>query len=282
MKRRSSAFFGAIALAMTLAAVSARRAQAIAPNASAVSVSTPVCSYGRVDVASLDGRPGMKFFLDGAEAVRRRDYHHAIYMYKVAASWSDKSAEYDLGLVYFRGEGVPVDRPLGAAWMVLAAERGNSLYVRARNLMVSLLTGSEFERMNGLWNGLRKTYGDDGLALRRAKFYLAWVGAHERTGTHLADGIAGNVHDAVFGPGGSLQQVPIASVDDALGHSQAGQGNSLDDPKSLKCPTGTVKVEPLQQVKMDGDAPDSSAQPASSAKPSLNPDPVKKNPGGPA
>lgn len=100
-------------------------ARASAPNASAVSVNTPVCSYGRVDVAALDGRPGMRFFLDGAEAFRRKDYHHAIYMYKVAASWADKSGEYDLGLAYFRGEGVPVDRPLGAAWMVLVAERGN-------------------------------------------------------------------------------------------------------------------------------------------------------------
>ncbi|MGH8145143.1 MAG: hypothetical protein ACREPY_02325 [Rhodanobacteraceae bacterium] len=216
----------------------------------------------------------MKFFLDGAEAFRNKDYHHAIYMYKVAASWADKSAEYDLGLVYFRGEGVPVDRPLGAAWMVLAAERGNLLYVRARNLMVSSLTDSEFERMNELWSKLRKTYGDDGLALRRAKFYLAWVGAHDNTGSHLADGIGGNVHEARFGFDGSLQEMPVASINDALGHAQAGQGNDLDDPESLKCPTGTVKVEPLQQVKTD--VPASSAQPASSGKSTQNP----TNPGG--
>jgi hypothetical protein len=257
-------------------------AHASTPKASAVSVNTPVCSYGRVDVASLDGRPGMKYFLDGAEAFGRKDYHHAIYMYKVAASWADKSAEYDLGLVYFRGEGVPVDRPLGAAWMVLAAERGNSLYVRARNLMVSLLTDAEFERMNELWNGLEKTYGDDGLALRRAKFYSAWVGAHDRTGTHLANGIAGNVRDAILGPGGSLQQTPIASVEDALGHVHAGQDYRLDDPESLKCPTGTVKGEPLQQVKTDDAGPEPSAQPASSGAPALNRDPIRKNQGGPA
>jgi hypothetical protein len=273
-----------VALSGLLACVVALEgpAHASMPNASAVSVNTPVCSYGRVDVAALDGRPGMKFFLDGAEAFRRQDYHHAIYMYKVAASWADKSAEYDLGLVYFRGEGVPVDRPLGTAWMVLAAERGNSLYVRARNLMVSLLTDAEFERMNELWNGLEKTYGDDGLALRRAKFYSAWVGAHDRTGTHLANGIAGNVRDAALGPGGSLQQMPIASVDDAMGHDRPGRGYRPDDPESLKCPTGTVKVEPLQQVKTDYAGPGSSTQPASSGAPSLNPDPVKRNPGGPA
>lgn len=266
MDSRSPTFCEVMALAAALVALPTSPAQAITPDTSGVSVSTPVCTYGRVDVASLDSRPGMKLFLDGAEAFRRKDYRHAIYMYKVAASWADKSAEYDLGLVYFRGEGVPVDRPLGAAWMVLAAERGNPLYVRARNLMVSLLTDAEFERMNELWTGLQKTYGDDGLALRRAKFYSAWIGAHDRTGTHLANGIAGNVHDAILGPGGSLQQTPIASIDDALGHPQAGQGNSFDDPKSMKCPTGTVRVEPLQQVKTDGGStPAPSSQPASSS-----------------
>lgn len=273
MNYRSSAFFGAVALAVAPAVVPARPAQAITSDATAVSVSTPVCSYGRVNVAALDGRPGMKFFLDGAEAFRRKDYRHAIYMYKVAASWADKSAEYDLGLVYFRGEEVPVDRPLGAAWMVLAAERGNSLYVRARDLMVSLLTNAEFERMNDQWNELKTTYGDkDSIALRRAKFYLAWVGAHEHTGTRLPNGIAGNVHAATIGPDGSLQEVPVASVDDTLGSAQTGQGNNPDDPKLLKCPTGTVKVEPLQQVKTNGGgAPKSSAQPASSGKPLQNP-----------
>ncbi|HXE67047.1 MAG TPA: hypothetical protein VN630_08405 [Rhodanobacteraceae bacterium] len=280
---KSSTAIGA-ALSGLLACVVALEgpAHASTPKASAVSVNTPVCSYGRVDVASLDGRPGMKYFLDGAEAFSRKDYHHAIYMYKVAASWADKSAEYDLGLVYFRGEGVPVDRPLGAAWMVLAAESGNSLYVRARNLMVSLLTDAEFERMNELWNGLEKTYGDDGPALRRAKFYSAWMAAH-RTGTHLPNGIAGNVRDALLEPGGSLQQTPIASVDDAMDHARTGRGYRLDDPESLKCPTGTVKVEPLQQVKVDGGgAPESSAQPARSGAPALNRDPIRKNPGGPA
>jgi hypothetical protein len=271
---RSSNFFGALALTVALTVAPARPALATAPDTSGVSVSSPVCSYGRIKITSLDGRPGMKFFLDGAEAFRKKDYHHAIYMYKVAASWADKSAEYDLGLMYFRGEGVPVDRPLGAAWMVLAAERGKPLYVHARNLMVSLLTSSEFERMNKLWNGLKGTYGDEGLALRRAKFYLTWTSAHERTGTHLADGIAGNVHEARYGFDGSLQEMPVASINDAFGHVQTGQGNDFNDPESLKCPTGTVKVEPLQQVKAD--VPASSAQPASSGKSTK----IPANPGG--
>jgi hypothetical protein len=44
-------------------------ALAAVPAASAVSVNTPFCSYGRVNVASLDGRPCGKFFLDGAGGI---------------------------------------------------------------------------------------------------------------------------------------------------------------------------------------------------------------------
>lgn len=70
-----------------------------------------------------DGRPGVKFFTLGMQAFRKGDYRHAVDMYKVAASWAYKPAEYNLGVMYFKGQGVPVNRALGAAWMVLAAER---------------------------------------------------------------------------------------------------------------------------------------------------------------
>lgn len=62
MEPRSWALFGAIALAAMLVAVPARAAQAITSDVPDSSISTPVCSYGRLDVASLDDRPGMEFF----------------------------------------------------------------------------------------------------------------------------------------------------------------------------------------------------------------------------
>ncbi|MGN6191896.1 MAG: tetratricopeptide repeat protein, partial [Rhodanobacteraceae bacterium] len=125
-------------------------------------------SNGNFNTPESEGRPGVKFFALGVQAFRKGDYRHAIDMYKVAASWAYKPAEYNLAVMYFKGQGVPVDRPLGAAWMVLAAEHGDASYVQARDMMVTLLSKSQFMQADEHWGSLRKTYGD-AVALRRAK-----------------------------------------------------------------------------------------------------------------
>ena len=140
-------------------------------------------SNGNFNTPESDGRPGVKFFTLGVQAFRKGEYRHAIDMYKVAASWAYKPAEYNLAVMYFKGQGVPVDRPLGAAWMVLAAERGDASYVQARDMMVTLLSKSQFMQTDEHWGSLRKTYGD-AVALRRAKAQWAWVKTHQ-TGTRV-------------------------------------------------------------------------------------------------
>ena len=65
-------------------------------------------------------------------------------------------AEYNLGVMYFKGQGVPVDRARGAVWMVLAAERGQPEYVKARDLMATVLSKPEFARTDDLWGALKK------------------------------------------------------------------------------------------------------------------------------
>jgi len=76
-------------------------------------VSAGSLSNGDFNTPESDGRPGVKFFTLGVQAFRKGDYRHAIDMYKVAASWAYKPAEYNLGVMYFKGQGIPVDRPLG-------------------------------------------------------------------------------------------------------------------------------------------------------------------------
>ena len=76
-----------------------------------------------------DARPGEYYFVLAAHAYRTRDFAHAIEMYQVAASWAFKPAEYNLGVMYARGQGVPVDMPRAMAWMALAAERNELHYV---------------------------------------------------------------------------------------------------------------------------------------------------------
>lgn len=209
-----------------------------------------------------DGRPGVKFFAYGVQAFRKGDYRHAIDMYKIAASWAYKPAEYNLGVMYFKGQGVPVDRARGAAWMVLAAERGDPAYVKARDLMVTVLSQAEFARTDRLWGELKQTYGDE-IALRRAKAQWAWVKNHQ-TGTRVG-GTVGNLQIGVLDAGHtpvslSLSGKPIKSTTTAAGVLQNGsldgsiayrQFRQSDDPYNpvfLKHRNGTVSVEPLRPV----------------------------------
>lgn len=243
-------------------------------------VSAGSMSDANFNTPESDGRPGVKFFIYGVRAFRKGDYAHAINMYKVAASWAYKPAEYDLGLMYFKGQGVPVNRPLGAAWMVLAAERGGPLYIKARDAMVTLLTNSQFAETDKLWGELKATYGDK-VALRRAKVRWAWVKTH-RTGTRVG-GATGELSVGVMDMGHAPSALdasgrPVRTTTTGSGMMQGGsvdgsiayrQLQESDDPYSpifLKNPTGITTIGPLTPIhtndetaKKDRNTPSSSS-----------------------
>lgn len=104
--------------------------------------------------------PSVHFYALGAQAFRKHDYPHAVDMWKTAASWASQPADYSLGMMYFRGEGVRVDRPLGVAWMKLAAERDDPQFAKVRDVMVSALADAQRTEADALWRALQETYGD--------------------------------------------------------------------------------------------------------------------------
>jgi hypothetical protein len=218
------------------------------------------------------GRPGEVFFLRAAAAVRHEDYKFAADMYKVAASWAFKPAQYNLAVMYFKGEGVAVDKPLAMAWAALAAERGEQDYVDARELIYSTLGTAEFAKANEIWRDLKKTYGDD-VALRRAKARWAEV-RNNVTGSHVGSvghllvgngydtGHLGNVtagltpkaapfSDSPFGPAGA------GAVDGSIAYRQLHESDNPYDPKFERHP-GTATVEPLVPLPDEHAAPDPS------------------------
>jgi len=133
-----------------------------------------------------DARPGEYYYLLGAEAFRKREYVFAIQMYEVAASWAFKPAEYNLGVMYSRGQGVPIDMPRAMAWMALAAERNDEHYVEAREAVYAELSKEQFDQANVIWRDLKKTYGDE-VAMRRAKARWAEV-RNNMTGSKVGSG----------------------------------------------------------------------------------------------
>src|SRR6187399_1291465 len=151
-----------------------------------------------MNTPEADARPGEYYFLLAVHAFRKNDFTFAIQMYEVAAAWAFKPAEYNLAIMYARGQGIPADLPRGMAWMALAAERNEKRYVDAREVIYAELTKEQFEQANGIWRELKKTYGDE-VALRRAKARWAQVKS-SMTGSRV--GSVGNLSVGMPEPNG--------------------------------------------------------------------------------
>jgi len=212
-----------------------------------------------------DARPGEYYFQLAVRAFEKKHYRHAIDMYKVAASWAYKPAEYNLGVMYFRGQGIPADRPRGTAWMVLAAERNDPHYAQARDLMVRALSNTEFARADTLFGQLEPTYGDK-VALHRAKVRWAQVRAG-MTGSHVG-GTVGMLRVGGEGaprsngaPAGTtaavLNHTDTSGFETTGGHDMDGtvayrQFRRSDNPYDVKFennPVGTTSIGPLTPVR---------------------------------
>lgn len=179
-----------------------------------------------------DGRPGQYYFNIGAYAFTHHDYAHAIDMYKISASWGYKPAEYNLAVIYARGQGTAVDLPRAMAWMRLAAERKNLKYLKAQALVEANLKPGDSSKADVILKELEPRYGDKS-ALRRAKNRWAQVQS-AITGSHTGHTI-GPLN--VGGPDGT-------HTDGSLAY----QGLlASDNPYN----TGTVSVGALTPVKSD-------------------------------
>jgi len=218
-----------------------------------------------------DGRPGEYFFYLGALANQKHDYEHAIAMYKVSASWAYKPAEYNLGVLYLNGHGSAVDLPRAMAWFALAAERNETQYVYAKQLLHAHLTPEQFEQANAIWRELLPEYGD-AVALPRAKARWREVlvsATGSRVGSaapHLVvGGTAGrNSHESFtnydLGSGGMQaftagEVTGVQQTDGVIAYQQLRASTDPYDPKFASyLRAGTVTVGILTPVKSNDPA----------------------------
>ena len=219
-----------------------------------------------MNTPEADARPGEYYFLLAVHAFRKNDFTFAIQMYEVAAAWAFKPAEYNLAIMYARGQGIPADLPRGMAWMALAAERNEKRYVDAREVIYAELTKEQFAQANGIWRELKKTYGDE-VALHRAKARWAQVRA-SMTGSRV--GSVGNLSvgmpNANMGdPSNQKNQktgnnVHTSSstaaeitggngVDGSIAYRQLRESDNPYDPKFKPGAIGTATVGEPTQVK---------------------------------
>lgn len=193
-------------------------------------------------------RPGETFFYRGVEAALKGDSRLAAGMFRVSASWAYKPAQYNLGVMYFKGEGVPGDKALGMAWFALAAERSeDAAYAAARDAAYADMSADEFARANVLWRDMRKTYGDE-TALKRAR--NRWLQSRaEMTGSRVGGGtgplaVGGRTGQATrnIWQTTSFSITGAGAVDGSIAYRQLRASDNPYDVK-FKEQKGTVTVE---------------------------------------
>jgi hypothetical protein len=265
------------ALVSALAAFAAPRAALAiddAPNYNSRDTTERPAQWG-FGTPEEDGRPGQYFYYRAVDAVKRKQYKFAIDMYETSASWAYKPAQYNLAVMYAKGEGIPVDKPRAMAWAALAAERGDRDYVDAREVIYADLSKDEFAQANAIWRELKKTYADD-VALERAKARWAQVKAGI-TGSRV--GGVGNLKVGAESSGGKLTYIMPngrsaldanavsgasvltgGSIDGSVAYRQLRESANPYDPR-FEQPVGTAIVAPIVPMPNEKtDAPSSNDQ----------------------
>lgn len=110
--------------------------------------------------------PGQYYFCLSVRSAQNGDYDRALWQARLAAEWGQKSAQYALGLAYFNGDVTRPDRPLGLAWLRLAAERHDPTNEAVFASAYQKASAQERAASAQLWDRMRRTYGDDVAAER--------------------------------------------------------------------------------------------------------------------
>lgn len=104
--------------------------------------------------------PDLRFRGLGMQARERGRHEEARNDFRNAARYSDKLSQAALADMLWNGQGGPVDRALGYAWMDLAAERGTEWLVVQRERFWEALSADERERAVREGRALYAEFGD--------------------------------------------------------------------------------------------------------------------------
>jgi TPR repeat protein len=77
---------------------------------------------------------------DADAAMKRHDYKTALQLIRPLAEQGDANAQYNLGVFYDNGLGVPQDRIRAYMWLSLAAMQGRERAAAFRDLIARLMT----------------------------------------------------------------------------------------------------------------------------------------------
>lgn len=112
--------------------------------------------------------PGSYYYCVGRRALANGNQAKSVAALEQAARWGSKQAQFLLGVGYTRGDNAPLDRGRGLAWLALAAERKDVVYLGVLKSALAQASDDEKAWANALYQSMLGTYGDD-VAARRAE-----------------------------------------------------------------------------------------------------------------
>ena len=88
-----------------------------------------------------------------------QDYKQAVKWYTKAAEQGDADAQYNLGLMYANGQGVPQDNVYAHMWFNLGAANGNEPASKNRDIIAKRMTTADISKAQSLAREcLKKNY----------------------------------------------------------------------------------------------------------------------------
>ncbi|SEP08708.1 hypothetical protein SAMN02800692_3570 [Luteibacter sp. UNC138MFCol5.1] len=197
-----------LVLATPMAALAGQRPQPLPDQKDVVAKSLMPCPGGLERFL-----PGDYYFCSAARSYWSGHEGLARESLKDAARWASKPAQYALGVMYFNGDHAQRNRPLGLAWLALAAERHDPSYEPAFISAFQQVTPEERAQANAYWQELKETYADAVAAPRAERRFdreyqqIAW--ATNFGGSVFIDGVTipygyGFAEDAPLQSGFSL------------------------------------------------------------------------------
>ena len=79
-----------------------------------------------------------------------QDYKEAVKWYRKAAEQGHETAQNNLGLMYAKGQGVLQDNVYAHMWMNIAASNGNSSWAKNRDIVAKRMTASDISKAQAL------------------------------------------------------------------------------------------------------------------------------------
>jgi TPR repeat protein len=239
----TSMFVVAFATPLTVSATDAPPASQSASSVpSDADLASTKCAIGEERIV-----PGDYYYCIAEQTYGEQRYEYAQKFFTTAASWASKPAQYVLGVMAMLGDHQPVNRPLGLAWLALAAERPQSTFESAYKAAYAKVTAADRKAAEQLLTTMRPIYGDAKAAPRAEERYAQGMAQLRRVesmgGNYCMEGVSTSAQSSMAPDPSQCPpiQVVVSAVDKAA-------ANVFDGWK------GHVTVGPLQPVAAPTDA----------------------------